>query len=300
MRILLLVILLSSIMLLDLSAQEDVLRPRGRIEGSVQKTDMAKDSPWAFGVELGANYNMFSQDVNWDPQIDNSIFDVYSEGDGFSLVLGGFIDYSLTDKIGIHSKLLYDTKDFSNNTTGSVDCPTYESGVLVDFTVTDADIEFDYNLLYFNIELLLRYEAIENLQLFIGPTFQFGFGDVDATESITLDENNDCFFYENVFDPTSNRSKTTAVQSTLENASARIGLSLGLGYQVNVTEKVFIVPQLFYQHVFTELFQESTAIDDTQAIRRFLAGEQELESVVTTENSMLHSLRFSVALWFDM
>ena len=126
---------------------EDVLRPRdnspSKGSGEYSLTGFDSRSPISFGLECGANLNLYRGDINVNQRyIDNinrwlsnngydifyyfnDLFYVFESGFGVSPHLGFFVDIPINEKAGIGARVNYDVRTFGAKKDASGDITLY-------------------------------------------------------------------------------------------------------------------------------------------------------------------------------
>lgn len=92
-------------------ADEDVLRPKGRLGILPTQPLGLVRNPWAFGIEIGGTLSFFSQAItqHQSPTYQTNL----TSGSGFGPFINLAVDYALNDNIGIQARLGYDQRRFS-------------------------------------------------------------------------------------------------------------------------------------------------------------------------------------------
>jgi hypothetical protein len=299
MKLYLLIILLS----LNLSfAEEDVLRPKGRtIDKKSSKNNLSNDYPKiAVGLELGLNYNIFSADMQWENELDQSRFAIYQNMQGFSAFFGAFVDYSFDEKIGLQAKLQYGNSYVTNEGDARYDCIQYDDfGNIISIDLTDTRTEYKYDFDQINLELYFRYNLDENIFLMGGlvilaPASQDQF---EITNNILTEG---CYYLEDPQNTLSERVLSRTIISNSDAVNTRVGLSLIGGYRYDVNESIWIAPNLQIQLLPTLILDDVTFPDDTQSAFRSSTGEIETSPDLTITNQMMNHIRFSVQVGFNL
>lgn len=275
------------------SAQEDVLRPKGKPQSELTNTYSKDASKFSIGFEVGGNYNMFSQDLTWNPPLENSIFAVTESGSGISPYFGVFFDMDFTQIFGFHAKLQYNTISYGNSGEGFVDCTTFdEFGFISDIRLANSEFEYQENYSYLNLELYAKINFTNEFFALFGPTIYIPASDVES-EITQRSLDSECFFFEDPNDPANTQVSELNTTITDDLEYTRIGLGLTLGYKFYINENVYLAPQLHYHYMLTALNENTTIVDDTQALNVY-------SSQLTAENITANHLRLSVALGFDI
>lgn len=274
------------LLLMSTAKSEDVLRPKGKSSMDNALMPANNQTPFYFGLEIGANYNIFSPDMNWEPQIFNSPLSVLEEGSGLSFYAGVYFEIPFADNQSIHTKIQYSNYSFGNEKNTIGECIIFdEFGNAQEIRAMDLRTEYDQSINFVVIEPLYKLFFVDDIPIFfmIGPSIQFGVGTSEATFSQTiLDE--DCFFT----DEFGNQTQFNSVTTTDDYSEIRLGLNFSLGYEYYVDGFV-IAPQLHFSLMPTSIFEDESVIDDT---RPNLDGE----SVLSLTNQNLNSIRFSIAV----
>lgn len=288
MKKIVLIIIAASLMTMSSYSQEDVLRPKGRVDGD-SPTKSGK-RPWAVGLEGGLSYNKFGADLNWtdangDPTTANSVYNIFESLSGISPHLGVFVDYDLSNTFGLHLKLLYNSINYSNNQDGIVDFQDAFSGFYLGTGLANMDVTEKYS--FFNIEPNLRINATEELYFLIGPSIQLGMG--TQTSDVIYTENVDFATY-NTEVPDSEQS-SKAESFSRDFSETRVALNIGAGYKFKVGNNLYLAPQLIYNLGLT-------TYDDVilgNINQRITQDPKDL----LISNQSVNQIRFSVTLWFE-
>lgn len=271
-------------------ADEDVLRPKGKPAGYYgEVTDDNYEFlglPFSLGFEVGANYNMFSQDIIYNPPLNQPLSQNYDNGSGLSPYFGVFADFSFNETIGLHIKLQYNQVQFGNKGTGLVDGYIYdEFNQIIDILETSYSLEWTNEFSYFNIEPSIRINLTDKLFGLVGISAQIPISNVKQSTTITALE--DGFYFEN------GQNKQT-FEDEADLLKNKFGLNLSLGYRFNISNDIDLVPQVHY-HYFP-----SKISDDVVDIPDYSKEITEQISYYDVTNSTLNALRFSLAIWFNL
>ncbi|MFN3196376.1 MAG: outer membrane beta-barrel protein [Chlorobiota bacterium] len=280
------IIILSIIMSMTSLAEEDVLRPEGRV-GTTGSSSM--DKKFAIGLEGGISYNMFSSDLNWatnrgTPTTANSVYNVFDELNGLSPHFGFFIDYSIDETFGLQLKFLYNALSYSGTESGIVDFIDPE--LLIYLGTGTAELDYRERLKFLNIDPSLRISVNESLYFLVGPSINLGVGDSELRYIFT--ENEDFVTYDD--NATGDESSKT-ILLTQQNEESWFGLNLAVGYKFEIDEKISLAPQLTYYYGLTS-YENSSLVNDNQQIT-------EEDKILTISNKSFNQIRFSLAVWFD-
>ena len=257
-------------------SQEDVLRPRGypKYISDDYKMSNFKKSSVTIGIEGGLNYNIGSQNVS----ATSPIFNLLESANGLSPHFGGLIDIPINDNLGFQVRLAYDSKFVE--TSGSGFDTTY-----TDFTGHLLNMKAGLKANYFAVSPGIRINADENLFFTLGFSFQFLSGDMTTDWEASVSPFIPVFLDEFTWwglglgmEGTSDKVQT--IETTA--LKTRIALEGGVGYKINLSDDVWLVPSARFQ------FFVSKWADDTQFF-----------DVIVTDKK-LHTLQFSLALWFDL
>ena len=269
-----------------LIAQEDILRPYRAGESESKKWG-PNEKPWyqpvMMGVELGLNYNSFSQNITWDPAVPKSPNNVFESGSGFSPFLGIMADFELSYDVGLQVKLLWDKKYFTNSYSGEADVVDNLTGI---YLGRQGAVNVDYNASvdYFDLNFIVRVNVTKDVFLSLGPSFQFALGDIKQNIDLTTSDPGITF----IATGTQNASASGNVV-----ANARLGIEFGAGYEYEISKNLYVVPQLRYQLNIFKLAKDSNGLDNWKIYSAGLSN-------MGFSNAMLNSLQLSVALWFNL
>jgi hypothetical protein len=275
-------------MSLSASAQdEDVLRPRGSNSSNARRGSSSSSSstPMIFGIEAGLNYNMFSQTMSG--LLQNSPYIMYQSGTGISPLIKFFLDVEVANNFGLQFKIAYDQKSFGRTGNGIIDCQVLGGAV----TQVPVTTEYTDKITYFDITPQLRWNITPELVLLVGPTAHFQSGSTSSTSTFTIPESEQCFFKFG----TANQSKTlTSTTDSSNVTSPRFGAQIDLGYKFPLTTSISLVPKIGYQYMFTPVNDDTSFMDDSRFISTGAAP------VVKITDRTLHSLQFTLGLWFQL
>jgi hypothetical protein len=266
----------------SLFSQENVLSPRAEKKAKAEKEESAS-FPMIIGIEAGMNYNMFSQTVTWATEVPNSLFNVYSKGSGISPFFSALVEFPLTNSLGLQVKLSYDIKNFTNKYTGIADGTYYQTGQREDVTES---VEYENDGAYLGISAQLRYNLTDNLFIIGGPLIQMPMG--DHTQSTTISILTPGFYWDMNTLSTVKTDKVTISPAP----KTRIGLEAGLGYKMNLSKSVYLVPQIRFQFMPTKVAEDESGFDSS----RILYGTP----AVVANDKTLHSVQLALGLWFQL
>ncbi|MBI3260284.1 MAG: outer membrane beta-barrel protein [Ignavibacteriae bacterium] len=276
---------------------EDVLRPHGGGRmGASSSNSSSSSTPIMLGIEGGINYNMFSQTMSGI--VPNSRFAVFESGSGVSPFIGAFVDIGLAHNLGLQIKLAYDQKNFSNTKDAIRTCQYIDP--ILGPQVTNANVtgEFTNSITYIDITPQLRWNITPEFFILVGPTAHIKIGSASQTFTETISSDGACFY--NFGLPT--QSKTFQVSSdSVAVTSTRFGAQIDVGYKIPLSPSIFLVPKAGIQYMFTKLAEDEAAIDDSKAVSDPNSPTGYTGLVPFTANDkMLHSLQFSLGLWFQL
>ncbi len=274
-----------SILLVYLSySKEDVLRPNGNL------SELTDFKPYiTIGLEAGLNYNIFNQNMIWSNNyLHGTIFDPLTTGSGISPHIGALIDIPLDNTFGVQLRFAYDMKNFGQSSSGNdFDIQSRPHDMKLDVNVTSA---------YFTITPLLRINATNKLFFTVGPTFHSIVGPIETTWKPEVADGTplNSFGYFNYlgFGTASRGSVTLSTddQGSIEKPnSLRLGLEGGVGYKFDLSEKIYLVPQLRFQLMLTPITNNTELINIITN-----------ETILQTTDRMLHSFQLAIAVWFEL
>lgn len=274
---------------------EDVLRPHGnKANGNSKVQQNAKSistskSSIIIGLEGGLNFNMFSQTMNG--LTPNSRFAVFESGSGVSPFFGAFIDYGITNNIGIQFKLAYDNKKYGNSKDAIRDCQVVDqsNGTV---NIVDAQVTGNYtnSISYLDITPQLRWDATPELFVLIGPTIHLQIGKSSLEFEENISSLGECYYNYG----TVNQSKTTKISLESDaTVSTRIGTQIDVGYKLPISKNILLVPKIGFQYMFSKSDVDETASDDTKLYTTGIVP-------FTAINKSLNSFQFSIGIWFKL
>ncbi len=289
-------------------AQEDVLRPGttggGSSSSSSSHSSSSSRTPISIGVDLGMNYNMFSQNVDMAPT--NFLNKPFESGSGFSPFFDAYVDIGLSKMFGLQIKLSYDTKNYGNDMSDTDTLTGFYyfddgSTPIAGAEITTTKREFTVKSAYLGITPLLRINATDKLFFTIGPSIQFGLGKIKYTEDYTTEapEGFNTLFYDadgnGVPDDINNNGNLTddwfrSLNGSQESdpQSPRIAIEAGAGYLIPLAPKISLVPKLGFQYFLTPVLKK----EDSE----YIGTDGETHDAKPT----VHSLQLSIGVLFGL
>lgn len=258
------------------NAQEDVLRP-------------SIPPPILFGLELGANYNMFSQNITRSFDVPNSPYDVYGSGDGYSPYFTVYADYQANKRMGVQFKLGIDRKSFGDGRVGTADCYTNQSGS--ESEPLQERIDYTVSTTFITLGALARLDVLPRWFVSLGPVMHVRLDSTNQVERFEYLGTRPCEFIDDLGNPI---GKVLTVEKKIQsNPSTRIGLELGTGYRIPLTKKFNLIPNIRFQYMLTDFVEDRPSADQ---FRRFTLGIADVQLTETT----LHSIQVGMALQFGL
>lgn len=171
------------------------------------------------GAKVGLNYTSIGTKI--DPEPDEK--PDATSGIGFHL--GGYLQYNLSDKIGLRPELLYSIRGFKDESSTSSSQTLFGTTIVTETTSEDKG-----NYSYVEVPLLLAYNVSENFAIHVGPGIGLLMGGKVKSEGETTTTT------------TTGGSSTTTTSSYSGEASGsdvtegvrkmELGAVIGLGYQL--------------------------------------------------------------------
>lgn len=311
------VFLYSVVMLLatcSMASQEDVLRPKGRPGGEDQYYPTTHRRPFVLGIEAGLNMNFMSQPYTSTPQIENSPEEALKSGTGLSPEVGVFADMAISDIFGVQARVAFDQKYATNTKSGIIDAS--ESAIVAieprlnGFSAVPMETEARYALTMNTIAaaILARIDIVEYLFVTIGPYATFAIGDVTRSDRLRrIDPQNTYLnldYYGNPGQFSQIERETNVAQNLLPSVGpgtyttspysrTRIGVELGVGYRLVLTNNIYLAPAIRYQYMITELNSGFTAQDISQPTSQSTATLQ-------YDKASLNTLAYILQLGFTL
>jgi|GEM_PF-3784160 len=258
-------------------AQEDVLYPFPD-----------RESPYRLGIELGANYSLFSRSIAFTP-FDNPTSPNHVIGSGSGL--GGFVDIAasrdLGERLRVYARAGVEFVRIVSSGDAVVDLPS--SGNF--FDTTAVSFKRSSSTYFFTGELGLQYDFFERDRGLYGSLglvdHRWG-GSTTTTNRFELPAAGGRTF------PNGTTVNETTADDTTSFEQNRLGLHIGLGWQLPITDNLILAPELSFHYMFGAPFpDQTTAVDD---FRHNTLGDLE----VSTDNAALHYLRFGLGLWWRL
>lgn len=153
--------------------------------------------------------------------------DLQESGNGFGIFLGAQADMSFSESIGLVAGMV-----FYDNRSGSYSESGTSQGIQYD---ADADV----SLSYFQIEALFKYKLPSKVYFVFGPVLGFN-------------EESEIEFEINY--PQYNQSSKS--KQTLKNTQTRFELKMGGGYEIPLSNKIDIVPQLAFGYGLSNVVED--------------------------------------------
>lgn len=255
-----------------------------------------------FGLEGGANVNYFSQDISWDAGTTtlpngikrSTLYEPTAEAKGYSPSFGILTDFSFDNYSAFQVRFGYETKNYlSKGLVQDIDN-------MGDLVPVEAEF-FDYTnwvsaAINYRLRLYNGLFAITGLQLdFLLPqselehriTTQDPNHSVTSLRQVINAQNNPkysvCFCDRQIV-------KIKGKYPTEDVFDMRAGMNLGLGYEIELNDKLSIVPQARFQYFITPPMKDHH-IDD------IIAGTT-LPIRTEFNNKRLHTLQLLLSLWF--
>lgn len=168
------------------------------------------------GTKVGLNYSIYGTKIDPEPQ------EKPESDSGVGFHLGGFLNYNLSDKIGLRTELLYSARrtTFTDETTST-------SSIFTTTITTKTETDGSATASYLELPIMVNFQASEALSLHAGPGLGFLMGykakfDSKTTTTTTIGGN----------------STTTTSESSGDSDSKEgirgmeLGLTLGGAYQL--------------------------------------------------------------------
>lgn len=274
-----------------MAQSEDVLRPKGRPDGGeVQQTTTSskKKLPWILGLEGGMNINFFNGSLQGT--LENSPFNAFQNGSGFSPFFGLYFEIPVSKNISIGMRALYDMKSFGNSVENAeIECEIQNTG---QYNIALMTSEFEEKINYVTINPLVRWESGSGFFLQVGPVIQIAVDSVRSTITQTINEDQECRFNYG----TADESAVRVIESAGEaNKPTRFGVDLGVGYRMALSPTIDLVPRIGYQWMLTPYADDSAGFDDSQANIPGVGPQ-----AFTYTDLTLSSLQLSISLWFHL
>lgn len=263
-------------------SQENVLKPKKPVVDIVEPINYYRVG---FGIEAGLNYNMYSQSLTWSQEIPNSVFNVFEKASGLSPYFAAIIDFpiSIDNKYGLQVKLAYEGRAYDNSYTGIVDCQEVISGSVFDAPQSN---KVEVSGADFGASLMLRYNVTSEFQITVGPMMLMPLGNYNQKLTSTL-LSEECYFNFG----TEFESKVQVIEGELDNIETRYGIDFGLSYMIPISDNVMLAPSVRLNYMLTNISDNVVTTDNTR-LNNFGSA------LLAAENSMLHSLKFAIGLWF--
>lgn len=293
---------------------EDVLRPKGRPEGSRRSTATrsSMEDKFRLGLEVGGTFGFMNQSMDRTAALADSPEDVLASGSGLSPFVNILADLPLTNSMGIRFRLGWDQRRLSHEKAGIVDAFNKN-----DSTTGDMNVTSSYKMVTNNIDagILFRIDVAPRLFIAAGPVALFSFGNIEREDALQWDGpvgTNIAIDYELQPGQYSRISRTVTrntnilpngdLQSSDPNVvdaaakpwkTTQVGFELGVGYETEIAKGIFLSPHLRFQYYFTKMSDKFTAEDISRiATQRF--------STITFGGGNMAAVQLGVGLLFDL
>lgn len=211
------------------------------------------------GIYGGLNGNLHNPDFQYpytysplgDPLNDpNAVFteaDVNESEFGAGAHVGFIINYPINDMFTISGRLGYNALNGKLVVTDANNQAFLDAG----YNSSELNVDIEGNLAYFEISPMLQiYDLVpvENLYFLIGPEFGIPITN-ELTDNTTLS-----------VDGTNIPFASPLNGYELQEADLRIALGLGIGYHIEISDNIFITPEVSYRLAFTDITSEPLPI----------------------------------------
>jgi hypothetical protein len=267
---------------ISLRAQENVLYP-------------TLPSPIRYGIELGGNYNMFSQDFQRALELEDSPFNAWAEGTGISWYVTAMADYAISKTMGIQARLGVDRKRVGNSFDGIADGAVGRPGGSIDYQSGPMTLETSLRATYLTLGAHFRLDLTSGLFATVGPTFHLRIDSLQQTETATYTGPGELQHSDQAGNPI---GKTLETETSLSSdQSTRVGVELAVGYRLEVGPSLAVVPTLRYQYMISPFIEDRSSGDQ---YRRFTYRDEfPLGFIpVSITNSTLSSIQLGIGLQF--
>lgn len=296
---------------------EDVLRPKGRPEGSRRSTvtRSSMEDKFRLGLEVGGTFGFMNQSMDRTSALANSPEDVLASGSGLSPFVNILADLPLTNSMGIRFRLGWDQRRLSNTKAGMVDAVMRQDTTVVG--IVDMNTTSSYKMVTNNIDagILFRIDVAPRFYIAAGPVALFTMGNIEREDTWSWDGPDGTFIsVDYALQPGqySSISRTVSRNTNfLPNAdlfssdpnvvdaaakpwnTTQVGFELGVGYETEIAKGIFLSPHLRFQYYFTKMSDKFTAEDLSRVpTQRF--------STITFGGGNMAAVQLGVGLLFDL
>jgi len=220
-----------------------------------------------WGPEIGLNYNFFSTtQYIADATAEGVPIVSYEQGflesqNGLSLLGGLAIDIPISSTVGFMASLHYDNRSVKK--TGNVTVPgtltDTTTGTVID-TVTTAAQESDISVAYITITPTIRFN-IGDFFGFVGPSIGIPVSSAISFSTTLLDNR----FYYNYNTPQQTQTLNSGTL-TIPDLKTRAALDLGVGKYIELSPKMFLVPELDLDLGLTKINNADAGLTSIQFI----------------------------------
>jgi hypothetical protein len=269
---------------ISLRAQENVLYP-------------SLPSPIRYGVEVGGNYNMFSQTITRPLEISDSPFNAYWEAAGFSWYAMFQADYSFRKGMGVQVRLGLDRKAGGNSFSGNGAYADIRPGGSIDYQIVPMTLEYDLTATYLALSTAYRIE-VDGAFAAVGPTLHFLLGSVHQVETAAYSSDGTAEFHDAAGNKIGKELQTE--MDLTSGVDLRMGLEAALGYHFDLSPDVALGPVVRYQYMISSFLEDQSSGDQ---YRRYTLREQfPPDGVVPVQlsNRNVHSVQLGLSLQFGL
>jgi outer membrane protein with beta-barrel domain len=231
----------------------DVLRPGAKSSDGYT---------WFLGLDAGLTYSMFQNGpINFFTRndsrnfIDDVIGSTVDDGSGIGFYIGATADFPVNDDVGIVLKANYHSRagSFENN----ILIEHVYIGEIFDYRDVTFQDDVDWSFQYIGFDILARIQLEEQAwYLLAGPSIGYLIGNTaTVTQSIVAPDN---VYYREADQTTTNQITSISGEGEVDGfSSLRIDLKVGVGTWFEISDKLFLTPELTLAYPLTSMVDRS-------------------------------------------
>jgi hypothetical protein len=258
--------------------EEDILRPRIPTRGR-----------FFVGFDVGLNTTWFDGNPIYRaffPSEEESR--LFRSAFGFEAFGGAYIGMRITPDLRVRVRGDYDVRIADRKGTTVDSCPLIDAidGRIIGSVPVAVEKEFRLEVSYITVSLVGEYRLGQAF-VFVGPSWSMPVKRMFTETDRILDEESFCVYFANT--PDSAREMTAEVTGA-DNVAPMIGVKLGVGYEIEMSSDLMLVPQIGIDLPFTSALKED---EDFSFRRADGTGE---ESITTRLNRHMYFRAFQASV----
>jgi hypothetical protein len=212
--------------------EEDILRPRIPTRGS-----------FFVGFDVGMNISWFDGNP-----IYRAFFNSEEESVAFRSAFGVepfgglYVGMRLTPDLRVRLRGDYDVRVADRSVTTTDQCPVHDAvtGEVIGSMPVDVEKEYSLEIVYGTISLVGEYHMGPAF-IFVGPTWSMPLKRTFTETDRIIDPNSICVYFSDSPDTT---RQIRAEATGIDNVNSVYGVTLGIGYKIDMGSDLQLVPQI--------------------------------------------------------